>query len=114
MILLPLHSRVGGGDSASQDVLLIPTLQLGMWRPREQPLTVSSLETGAACTFHLHVSLGPAQGWTPSRYSVNSVKWVILGDTCLHAQSYLTLCEPMDHRLPGSSVHGILQGRIME
>ena len=24
-------------------------------------------------------------------------------------QLYLTLCEPMDHSLPGSSVHGILQ-----
>ena len=24
-------------------------------------------------------------------------------------QLYLTLCDPMDHSLPGSSVHGILQ-----
>ena len=29
-------------------------------------------------------------------------------------QSCLTLCDPMDHSLPGSSVHGILQGRILE
>ena len=28
------------------------------------------------------------------------------------AQSCLTLCDPMD--LPGSSVHGILQARILE
>ena len=32
----------------------------------------------------------------------------------LVAQSYLTLCSPMDWSLPGSSVHGILQARIME
>ena len=32
----------------------------------------------------------------------------------LVAQSYLTLCDPMDCSPPGSSVHGILQGRIME
>ena len=32
----------------------------------------------------------------------------------LVAQSYLTLCDPMDCSLPGSSVHGILQTRILE
>ena len=30
------------------------------------------------------------------------------------AQSCLTLCDPMDYSLPGSSVHGILQARILE
>ena len=30
------------------------------------------------------------------------------------AQSCLTLCDPMDHSLSGSSVHGILQARILE
>ena len=29
-------------------------------------------------------------------------------------QSYLTVCNPMDYSLPGSSVHGILQARILE
>ena len=33
---------------------------------------------------------------------------------CLVTQSYPTLCDPMDHSLPGSSVHGILQARILE
>ena len=33
---------------------------------------------------------------------------------CLYAQSYLTLCNPMDCKLPGSSVHGIFQARILE
>ena len=32
----------------------------------------------------------------------------------LVAQSCLTLCNPMDRSLPGSSVHGILQARILE
>ena len=35
------------------------------------------------------------------------IEWVIV------AQSW-TLCEPMDYSLPGSSVHGILQARILE
>ena len=30
------------------------------------------------------------------------------------AQSCLTLCDPMDCNLPGSSVHGIFQARILE
>jgi len=29
-------------------------------------------------------------------------------------QSCLTLCDPMDYSPPGSSVHGILQARILE
>ena len=32
----------------------------------------------------------------------------------LVAQSCLILCDPMDCSLPGSSVHGILQARILE
>ena len=30
------------------------------------------------------------------------------------AQSYPTLCDPMDCSLPGSSVHGIVQARVLE
>ena len=33
---------------------------------------------------------------------------------CAVAQSCLTLCDPMDCSLPGSSVHEILQARILE
>ena len=33
---------------------------------------------------------------------------------CLVTQSCLTLCDPMDCSSPGSSVHGILQARILE
>ena len=36
---------------------------------------------------------------------------------CMHAkslQSHLTLCNPMDCSLPGSSVHGIVQAKILE
>ena len=31
---------------------------------------------------------------------------------CFFAQSCLTLCDPMNYSLPGSSVHGISQARI--
>ena len=32
----------------------------------------------------------------------------------LVTQSCLTLCNPMDYSLPGSSVHGIFQARVLE
>ena len=34
--------------------------------------------------------------------------------SAIAAQSYPTLSKPMDSSLPGSSVHGILQARILE
>ena len=45
-------------------------------------------------------------GWFPLYYS--QIKWSEL------AQSCLTLCDPMDCSLPGSSVHGIFQARVLE
>ena len=30
------------------------------------------------------------------------------------AQSYLTLSDPMDYGLPGSSIHGIFQARVLK
>ena len=56
----------------------------------------------------------------------NSLKWVcnkahfsFLNSKCAYVlakllQLCLTLCDPMDCSLPGSSVHGILQARILE
>ena len=36
----------------------------------------------------------------------------IIANVCLVAQSYLTLGEPMDYSLPGSSVHGDSPGKL--
>ena len=41
-------------------------------------------------------------------------EFLVLGCCCLVAQSCPTLGDPMDHSPPGSSVHGILQARILE
>ena len=37
-----------------------------------------------------------------------------MSDACLVARSGLILCNPMDCSLPGFSVHGIFQARILE
>ena len=46
----------------------------------------------------------PAYEWSEVKWS--EVKWI--------TQSCPTLCDPMDCSPPGSSVHGILQARILE
>ena len=44
--------------------------------------------------------------------SFTEKNWEIRKVNMLITQSCLTLCEPVDCSLPGSSVHGILQARI--
>ena len=50
--------------------------------------------------------------WTQSRPPSLNSNLSSQGCCCLVAQSCLTLCNPMDYRLPGSSAHGVSQGRI--
>ena len=50
--------------------------------------------------------------WILNLTSVKNLSFsLILIVLCLIAQSCLTLCNPMDYRLPGSSVHGVLQSK---
>ena len=42
------------------------------------------------------------------------VQVVLVVQVALVTQSYLTLCDPKNCSLPGSSVHGILQARILK
>ena len=52
------------------------------------------------------------------KWSVLRIMWIVFTYlACMHAKSLplcLTLCNPMDFTPPGSSVHGILQARILE
>ena len=34
--------------------------------------------------------------------------------SCIHPQACLSLCDPGDYSPPGSSVHGVLQARVLE
>ena len=47
-------------------------------------------------------------------HQVKMCLWVYTYVSTLVAQSCLTLCDPMNCGLPGSSVHGIFQARILE
>ena len=64
-----------------------------------------------ACHAALH---GVAKSWTQLS-NWTKLNWTELDVIymCLVAQSCLTLCDPVNCSLPGSSVHGILQARIL-
>ena len=53
-------------------------------------------------------------GGTPVRVECVSELVNTNASLCLVTQLCLTLCDSMDCGLPGSSVHGILQARILE
>ena len=78
--------------------------------------------TGVGCHFLLQ-GIFPTQGSSPCllyhlRWQVDSLPLVPPGkpsdDYVLVTQLCPTLCDPMDCSLPGSSVPGILQARILE
>ena len=83
----------------------------GLWgkRPPSLPPTPGWSSAGSAC--------GVSE-WAESprilqkihHWLWNQLQWF---NRALHAQSCLTLCDPMDCSQPGSSVHGILQARIL-
>ena len=45
---------------------------------------------------------------------MTNIELIRLGSESEVTQSCPTLCDPVDCSLPGSSVHGILQARILE
>ena len=52
-----------------------------------------------------------------TQHMFSSLRIIMYGNKLCCAkllQSCLTLCDPMDHSLPGSTVHGTLQARILE
>ena len=48
------------------------------------------------------------------REKQESKAFYFVSERVLVAQSCLTLCDPMDYSPPGSSVHEILQARMLE
>ena len=60
----------------------------------------------------LNIYLLPASA--PVYYEGGIYKTRTTAYACVDAQSSLTLCNPIDCSLPGSSVHGIVQARIPE
>ena len=51
---------------------------------------------------------GPITSWEIDGETVETVKWSEITQSCL------TLWDPVDCRLPGFSIHGIFQTRVLE
>ena len=94
--------------------LLIPSLVLPVQRIMEQFSSVwlyqTSLLTQMAFSVPAYLSKGDYISYVHPSYNYLSWKKVKL----LVTQLCPRLCNPMDYSLPGSSVHGILQARILE
>ena len=74
-------------------------------------LSASPLLSCIACSVPKNTWLLPPLGWTNKPvYMVRTTSKVKVNV----AQSCPTLCDPMDCSLPGSSVHGIFQARVLE
>ena len=54
------------------------------------------------------------RGWVLPSHTLSMLTPPLHPSCCLVAQSYPNLCDPMAYSLLGSSVHGILQARILE
>ena len=77
---------------------------------RHVNLRPGDLQAGHCCMFLLDEGSESRHRASPSHQTQVSRKWVL----CIYAQSCPTLCNPMDCSPPGSSVHGILQARILK
>ena len=67
-------------------------------------------ESQASASCGLHTGFYLSQGPSESLRLTGCVCVCVC--VCVCAQLHLTLCNPMDRHLPGSSVHGILQAFI--
>ena len=73
---------------------------------------------GEQMTWVLVTDPSPIMSKDYSQSFIRTIRWrMCFWFTCMRAkllQSSLTLCHPMDCSSPGSSVHGILQVRVLE
>ena len=95
-------------DTTERLTLTKPSLQIRVWTYMD---TIQSVTCPVLIPYVLearyHRELASPGEGTP-RYVL------YLSPFCEVAQSYPTLCDPVGCSLPGSSVHGILQARVLE
>ena len=107
--LVPVHQWMCGvheGVPSSVDQVLSQPL----WDVRGSPVHPSSV-TLSQCCFPDEVSLASVGGVSCSLFALPLVRYWV---NVLVTQSCMILCDPIDCSPPGSSVHGILQARILE
>ena len=98
-------------ESESDSVIFNSLGSHGLYSPWNSP----GQNTGVG-SLSLLQGIFPTQGWNPGFPHCRRILYQLShkGSKVKVAQSCLTLCNPMDCSLPGSSVHEILQARILE
>ena len=98
-------------ESESLSVVSDSLQPSGLYSPWNSP----AQNTGV-CSFSLFQGIFPTQGLNPGFPHCRRILYQLShkGSRVKVAQSCLTLCNPMDCSLPGSSVYEILQARILE
>ena len=101
------------GDSASTSVLSMNTQD---WSPLGWTGWISLQSKRRSRVFsNTTVQKHQFFGAHPSLWSNSHIHtWLLETPCCLVTKLCLTLCDPMDCSLPGFSVHGISQARILE
>ena len=84
-----------------------------VWQPTSVLFFFFSTPVFLTGEFHGQRSLAGYSLWGHKESDTTEHPWMVLLSV-LVAESCLTLCDSMDCRLPGSSVHGILHVRILE
>ena len=90
-----------------------PACELWKERVRSSPDCGDWKSPGSWPQGSTHPKPSESNKW-PSLVSYCSYYLLTIFNCQMHTQSCLTLCGPMDWSPPGSSVHGISQGRILE
>ena len=99
------------GDGREHPHFFIHVLPLNIWTQSENFKNILAIEVPTLDFIECH------HLWI--RYSYVRVTFLCVGCVCVcvcahaHTQSCLTLCDPLDHTPPGSSVHGIFQAGIL-
>ena len=99
------YSHKGGSNSILASLIIVQGTESSFWFKKK--IQAALLSDQILSILYLSST---GQGQTVINIS-------LLEEWCMHAKSLQLcppLCDPMDCSLPGSSVHGILQARILE
>ena len=115
--LLRTHSQVirGKGTEPGEPIRRLPDALTLSWGTPRLPSSLSK-DRAAGCVCNVSAWRSPLKIQHPEILRAWSHKHLLLESESQSevAQSCLTLSDPMDCSLPGSSAHGIFQARVLE
>ena len=109
------HHRAQGLGHGLQEVWHLGHVGSAVVVPRFWNTGLVVMAHGPSCSGACGIFLNQGSKFCLRHWQTNSLPLSYQGSpACLGAQSCPNLCDPIDHSPPGSSVHGILQARMLE